>query len=171
MSDLLIDRFSARLGKPRPELTSDCLRRLRAYHWPGNVRELENVIERAVIIARDGKLSLRSVLPIDSFQPTRESRGSHAGRKVRTKRELREVERETLVEALERSDWKVAGPNGAARALGVPPSTLASRMRALQILRPARNTSNIRESRTAVRETETSETSLANNSPTVHATV
>ena len=171
LSNLFIDRFSARLGKPRPELTSDCLRRLRAYHWPGNVRELENVIERAVIIARDGRLSLRNALPLDSLHSIRESRHSYAGRKLRTKRELREMERETLVEALQRTGWKVAGPNGAARALGVPPSTLASRMRALQIERPVRKASDVRESRTAARETETNETSLLNSPPCAHANV
>ena len=51
-------RNCTRMGKPALELTADCLRRLRSYHWPGNVRELENVIERAVIIARDGRLQL-----------------------------------------------------------------------------------------------------------------
>ena len=171
LSNLFIDRFSTRIGKPRPQLTSDCLRRLRAYHWPGNVRELENVLERAVIIARDGRLSLRNALPLDSLQSIRETRNSYAGRKLRTKRELREVERETLVQALEQSGWKVAGPNGAARVLGVPPSTLASRMRALQIQRPTGKNSGAPGSRTVAREVESSESSLGNNSPTTHLNV
>ena len=171
LSNLFIDQFSTRICKPRPDLTSDCLRRLRAYHWPGNVRELENVIERAVIIARDGRLSLRNALPLNSLQSVRESRHSSVGRKLRTKRELREIERETLVEALERCGWKVAGANGAARALGVPPSTLASRMGALQIQRPARRTCDAVGSRTAARETETSDTSLVCQPPIAHANV
>lgn len=136
LTQLFIDRYCARIGKPRPELTADCLRRLRSYHWPGNVRELENVIERAVIIVRDRALSLRDVLPLDSLQPIHESGSSPGSRSPRTKHQLRELERQTLVQALERADWKVAGPHGAARALGVPPSTLASRMKALQIERP-----------------------------------
>ncbi len=136
LAQLFIDRFSARIGKPRSQLTADCLRRLRAYHWPGNVRELENVIERAVIIARDRMLSLRNVLPLDSLQSICQSRNFPRNRNLRTKRELREIERETLVRALERARWKVAGPHGAPRVLGVPPSTLASRMKALQIERP-----------------------------------
>jgi transcriptional regulator with GAF, ATPase, and Fis domain len=136
LAKLFIDRCCARMGKPRPELTADCFRRLRSYHWPGNVRELENVIERAVIIARDGVLSLRSVLPLESFESIRNGETSPAGHNPRTKRDLRELEREILVRALEQTGWKVAGAHGAARALGVPPSTLASRMKALQIERP-----------------------------------
>jgi PAS domain S-box-containing protein len=135
LAQLLIDRCCARIGKPRPELTPDCLRRLRSYHWPGNVRELENVIERAVIIARDQILSLRDILPLHSLR-SNPDRSSHMTGNLRTKCQLRELERETLVHALERAAWKVAGDRGAARALGVPPSTLASRMKSLQIERP-----------------------------------
>jgi PAS domain S-box-containing protein len=136
LAQVCIDRCCARMGKPRAELTADCLRRLRSYHWPGNVRELENVIERAVIIARDSVLSLRSVLPLDNLRPVHACATLANGGSPRTKRELRNLERETLIQALERAGWKVAGPRGAARALGIPPSTLASRMKALHIERP-----------------------------------
>jgi formate hydrogenlyase transcriptional activator len=139
LAHFFIDRYCTRMGKPRSALTSDCLRRLRSYHWPGNVRELENVIERAVIIARDNTLCLRSVLPLHSFVPVRQSISCRDNRQLRTKRELRELERETLVQALEQAGWKVAGVRGAARVLGIPPSTLVSRMRALQIERPLAN--------------------------------
>jgi transcriptional regulator with GAF, ATPase, and Fis domain len=108
---------------------------LRSYAWPGNVRELENVIERAVIIARNGTLSLRDIVPLRAFH-TMPDKSSHSNGNPRTKRQLRELERETLIQALERAAWKVAGERGAARALGVPPSTLASRMKSLQIERP-----------------------------------
>ena len=69
LAQLFIDRYCARIARPSPELTSDCFRRLRSYHWPGNVRELENVIERAIILSRDGHLALREVLPLESFPP------------------------------------------------------------------------------------------------------
>ncbi|HZI57164.1 MAG TPA: helix-turn-helix domain-containing protein, partial [Verrucomicrobiae bacterium] len=105
-------------------------------HWPGNVRELENVIERAVIIARDGKLALRDILPLTSLPPARESKNSASAPALRTKAELRKLEKETLVRALEQANWKVAGEEGAAHALGIPPSTLSSRMKALHIKRP-----------------------------------
>jgi len=144
LARLFIDRSCARMGRPRPELTADSLRRLRSYHWPGNVRELENIIERAVIIARDGALSVRDVLPLQRFQPVCETATtSHGHHGLRTKRELLELERDTILHALQRSGWKVAGSDGAARALGVPPSTLASRMKSLRIDRPRPDTSGV----------------------------
>jgi len=131
-----IDRYCARSGKAPLELTADCLRRLRSYQWPGNVRELENVIERAVIITRDARLSLREILPVHSLHPTRERTHAATGPVLHTKGELRRLERETLVRALEQAHWKVAGAGGAAQKLGIPPSTLSSRMKALRIERP-----------------------------------
>jgi PAS domain S-box-containing protein len=137
LAQKFIERYCARSGKPPMELTADCLRRLRAYHWPGNVRELENVIERAVIIARDSKLSLREILPLQSQEPVRASVLMHAEPLVRTKEELRNFERDTLIRALDEANWKVAGAKGAAKKLGIPASTLSSRMKALRIQRPA----------------------------------
>jgi PAS domain S-box-containing protein len=136
LARLFIDRYCSRIGRPSLELTPDCLRRLRSYHWPGNVRELENVIERAIIIARDGRLALRDVLPLDSFRSVADRGNSGAPQALRTKAEIRQFEKETLVRALEQTGWRVAGVQGAARALGIPPSTLSSRMKALQIQRP-----------------------------------
>jgi formate hydrogenlyase transcriptional activator len=131
-----LTRNCARMGRPALSLTADCLRRLRSYHWPGNVRELENVIERAVIIARDERLSLRDVLPLRHISQTVVRRSGEAIPAARTKGELREIERETLVRALEEAGWRVAGATGAAQRLGIPPSTLTSRMKALRIERP-----------------------------------
>ena len=160
LAHLFIDRYCSRIGKQRLELTADCLRRLRSYHWPGNVRELENVIERAVIIARERTLSLRNILPLDTLHAIRANR-SDGNHKLRTKRELREMERETMVQALERAGWKVAGEHGAARSLGVPASTFASRMKALRIERPKDVTSAALNSRIITRELEDDENSLA----------
>ena len=125
-----------RMGKPQLELTADCLRRLRSYHWPGNVRELENVIERAVIIAPDGRLNLRDVLPLHSLPAAKPRKNADAPSALQTKEDLRELEKANLIRALEESLWKVAGPQGAAQKLGIPPSTLSSRMKALAIQRP-----------------------------------
>jgi transcriptional regulator with GAF, ATPase, and Fis domain len=138
----LVARYCAKNGKKPLELTADCLRRLRAYHWPGNVRELENVIERAVIITRGEQLAIREALPPHSVQQAHEYKQDATRTAVRTKGELRELERDTLLRALEQAKWKVAGEQGAARMLGVPPSTLSSRMKALRIQRPMQDDSN-----------------------------
>jgi PAS domain S-box-containing protein len=136
LAQLFIDRYCERTHQPGLALTADCLRRLRLYHWPGNVRELENVIERAAILSADGKMSLREILPHHNLPLSGESRSSQPATMPRTKHELRTLERDTLIRALERSGWKVAGVEGAARILGIPPSTLTSRMKALDIERP-----------------------------------
>ncbi|HWZ99107.1 MAG TPA: sigma 54-interacting transcriptional regulator [Candidatus Dormibacteraeota bacterium] len=136
LADHLLKCNCKRMGRAPLELTADCLRRLRSYHWPGNVRELENVIERAVIIARDGRLNLRDVLPLDNLLAVRGGKSSGVGLTLQTKDDLREAERTTLLRALEEAHWKVSGPRGAARKLGIPPSTLSSRMKVLRIQRP-----------------------------------
>jgi PAS domain S-box-containing protein len=140
---LLAERFARQygqtIGRPAQPLTRDALRRLTSYAWPGNVRELQNVIERAVIIARDGDLALDTILPpedVDASSPPREASLSPSA--VRTAEELRRLERETLLKALEATGWRVAGPTGAAQRLGLPASTLTSRMKALGLRRPGR---------------------------------
>jgi len=136
LARLFIDRYCDRTRRPRPGLTPDCLRRMRSYHWPGNVRELENVIERAIIVSRDGHLALRDVLPLENLALAADQPVSASSPSLRTKAELQNLEKETLLRALRQSNWKVAGADGAARALGIPPSTLSSRMKALRIARP-----------------------------------
>jgi transcriptional regulator with GAF, ATPase, and Fis domain len=83
-------------------------------------------------------LSLREVLPLHGLRHVRNTGNAATpwAPALQTKSDLREVERETLLRALVQAHWKVAGAQGAARALGIPPSTLASRMKALQIRRP-----------------------------------
>jgi formate hydrogenlyase transcriptional activator len=133
---LYIDRYCSRIGKPSPELTPDCLRRLRSYHWPGNVRELQNVVERAIILSQNGRLSLRDVLPFETLAFASDRAPTRDSSVLRTKSDLREIEKETLLRALEQTNWRVAGAQGAAQALGIPASTLSSRMKALGIKRP-----------------------------------
>jgi transcriptional regulator with GAF, ATPase, and Fis domain len=111
--------------------------RLQAYSWPGNVRELENVIERAVITASDGRLNLDRALPASSLAEAPPGAGEAGGPEadVLTAGDLARIERENLRRALERTGWKVAGDAGAARLLGIAPSTLTSRMKALGLRR------------------------------------
>jgi PAS domain S-box-containing protein len=133
------ERFGKKIGKKIFPPTSECIRRLKAYHWPGNVRELQNVIERAVITSTDGKLNLDRALPDVMPDSSAAPRPQHAARPLRTAKELEEVEKENLLLALETTGWRIAGKEGAASILGLKPSTLTSRMKALGVQRPKRD--------------------------------
>src|SRR5262249_38720606 len=110
--------------------------RLQAYDWPGNVRELENIIERAVITSQDGNINLDRALPeLPSAEVSGDGARPEVPPRVRTIQELREQERANIILALESTGWGVAGEKGAALLLGMNPSTLNSRMRALGIER------------------------------------
>ena len=114
-----------RLGRKTPRLPKEAIRALQAYDWPGNVRELRNVIERSLITTQGDTLEVQG-LP----GPRRPENGS-----ARLGKSLEELEREYIVEVLEQTRWRVHGPEGAARILGLHPSTLRSRMRKLGIER------------------------------------
>jgi len=128
-------QFAARAGRQLAPLGPEGAARLRAYSWPGNVRELQNVIERAVITSRDGELNLDRALPAASVAEERTAAPALDPTAVMTAKELAAVERENLRRALEATGWRVAGESGAARLLGVAPSTLASRMKSLGLRR------------------------------------
>ena len=127
-------QFAARAGRQLAPLGSDGAARLRAYSWPGNVRELQNVIERAVITARGGQLNLDRALPAASAADEG-ARTLPEASGVLTTQELARLERDNLRRALEATGWQIAGDSGAARLLGMAPSTLASRIKALGLRR------------------------------------
>ena len=129
-------KFAQRMGRTIEPISGECLRRLQAYSWPGNVRELQNIIERALITSRDGRLNLDRALPesVGAMAATL-STGKDEKPRVRTVKELEELERQNIIAALESADWKIAGANGAAQLLGLKPTTLSSRIKALGIER------------------------------------
>lgn len=131
-------RFGQRMGRTVEPLSPECIGRLKAYGWPGNVRELENVIERAVITCHGGRLNLDRALLDTAGDVVAVPAGGpeETVEQIRTVKELEKLERENLIRALEATGWRVAGEKGAARMLGMNPSTLASRMKALRIKRP-----------------------------------
>jgi DNA-binding NtrC family response regulator len=103
---------------------------LQDYEWPGNIRELENIIERAIINSSGEKLEidksqLQSVFNRDQVQNDHENTTS-----------LKVTEKNHITDILESCDWKINGKNGAAEKLGMPPSTLRSKMKKLNISRP-----------------------------------
>ncbi|MGP9811500.1 sigma 54-interacting transcriptional regulator [Rhodopseudomonas sp. NSM] len=115
-------------------LSQGDVRRLMRYDWPGNVRELQNVIERATILAQNGRLR------IDLPEPSGHHPAPNAGRQkaetrpaVMTAGELRDLERANIVAALRACSGKVFGDDGAAAMLDIKPTTLASRIKTLGI--------------------------------------
>ncbi len=133
-----VRQFARRMGRRIGPLGGDHLALLRGYDWPGNVRELQNVIERAVILTSGAELQLERAMAGFTAAPTPAPVASAVGpsaERVLTAGELQEIERANLLRALESCSWRIAGDNGAARLIGVPPSTLSSRMKALGLRR------------------------------------
>lgn len=131
-------RFARRMGKHIKPLTDDQLRRLRGYDWPGNVRELQNVIERAIILTSGGDLQLeRAMSGFAASTPAAVPEPTANAERVLTARELEDLERKNIRRALDCCGGRISGENGAARLLGIPPTTLSSRMKALKIQRKA----------------------------------
>jgi transcriptional regulator with GAF, ATPase, and Fis domain len=129
-----VERASRRLGGRLPRLGRGEAERLQGYDWPGNVRELQNVVERAVILSRGGPLRFEPLLQAASPHPPGSARGS--GRpSLRTEWDLKRAAREAVVEALRESGGRIYGPGGAAERLGVPPTTLASRVKSMGLRR------------------------------------
>ncbi|MEW6734042.1 MAG: sigma 54-interacting transcriptional regulator [Acidobacteriota bacterium] len=114
-------KHSARFGRKIARIDRSTMRLLESYHWPGNVRELENIIERAVILSRNNTLRV----PREMLQG--------ATTAVNIEAQLQIQEREMIESALRASRGRVAGPNGAAAALGLPASTLEFRIKRLNI--------------------------------------
>ena len=121
-----LDRYARKAGKKIGSFDEGTLEVLRGYSWPGNIRELQNVIERSVIVCETDTLAVDdSWLRRDSREPQRPVR-SLAG-------DLDARLREAIEAALAASRGRVAGPSGAAAKLGIPGSTLESKIKALGI--------------------------------------
>ncbi len=133
----LLERKCSEAGVPTLRLKQRHVMELQQYDWPGNVRELQNVIERAVITSTNG--TLRFELPSSSAaQASRIPSTAQDDVNVLTQDEVKAFEAANLIRALEQSGWKVSGDGGAAELLGIKPTTLASRIRAMNIEIPRR---------------------------------
>jgi PAS domain S-box-containing protein len=136
LAEAFARRFAQRLGKTIAPLTQECTARLRSYHWPGNVRELENVMERAVITAVAGRMNFARALP-EVVPPSATGNALEKdGDRILSAQDLEALERRNHLRALEACGWRISGEQGAARLLGLNPSTLTSRIKALGIKRP-----------------------------------
>ena len=124
---------SRRLNVDRPRLTRADLDRLLSYDWPGNVRELQNLIDRYAIVSHGGPLRLSDLLPPPL--PTERPGTSAPSATLMSESELKAHMRANLEAALHLSTSRVYGPNGAAARLGIKPTTLISRLKALGVKR------------------------------------
>jgi len=127
---LLVEHFTKiyanKLGKTVLSISPRAMQRLQAHSWPGNIRELANVIERAVILTNGTVLQT-----IDHFERVEESSAT-------SPQTLEDVERDHILKTLKNTGWRVEGPYGAAKVLGINASTLRTRMRKLGIQRGSR---------------------------------
>jgi len=132
LANAFLKRASEKLGRTMEPFSADAIARLNAYDWPGNVRELQNVVERSVIVAEHRRPNLERALPSLQTIPA----SSTDTDTIITVGELEALEKRNLLAALQACKWKVAGDNGAAKLLGMKPSTLNSRISALKIKKP-----------------------------------
>jgi transcriptional regulator with GAF, ATPase, and Fis domain len=119
-------------GIPTVRLSRRHLDDLMAYEWPGNVRELQHVIERATILAGGGRVDIGQLLG----GSRRADDAWNTGEKLIPLTKLKQLEEQSIRAALKRTRGKLYGPGGAAELLGTKASTLASRMKALEIEKP-----------------------------------
>ena len=136
LADLFLRQASRKFNRVCEGLRQGNIMALQAYDWPGNVRELLNVIERAVITSRGG--SIRFDLP---HTQSNKARGTGSAPTVISagvvpEAEMKRLDRENILAALKQADWQVHGQGGAAELLGIPPTTLASRIKRMGLKRP-----------------------------------
>ncbi|AYL94537.1 sigma 54-interacting transcriptional regulator [Mucilaginibacter celer] len=129
LANHFLDRYAQKSGKKITGISTDVMAQLRDYHWPGNVRELEHFIERSVLLT-DGPLIKQAYLP--KMQNKKESPVYEDAATDRLKT-IDEHAREHILEVLRRCNGKISGKDGAASKLGLPPSTLHSKMQKLGI--------------------------------------
>ena len=127
----IIKKIQRQLGKNIKTVPTDIMNAFKAYPWPGNVRELENVIERAVIVTTGSMLQLAAPLKASASD---DSTPHNAPMKS-----LSEMEKEYILQALNKTNWNISGKGGAAELLGLNSSTLRGRMLKHGIHRPSFN--------------------------------
>jgi transcriptional regulator with GAF, ATPase, and Fis domain len=125
--EYFIDRFARKAGKAISSVNKRSLELLKSYPWPGNIRELQNVIERSVIVCDTENFS------VDESWLSRQPPRTEPKSRPELSRTLVDREKEMIEAALRESGGRVSGPSGAAVRLGIPGSTLDSKIRSLRI--------------------------------------
>jgi transcriptional regulator with GAF, ATPase, and Fis domain len=133
LAEFFVRKHADRLGKSVDSISARSIRWLSEQRWPGNVRELEGFIERSLISMTGRVLDLVEPATSDSANPAGLAETEADG-----ENSLHEAERRHIRQVLDATGWMIAGNDGAANRLGVPPSTLRSKMKRLGLTRPAR---------------------------------
>jgi DNA-binding NtrC family response regulator len=120
--------YSAKTGKNVTEISESALKSLLSYQWPGNIRELENLIERSILLAKTDTIEQ---IPLPAMDETKISSTSNEW----YFKTIQENEREHIINVLVKCNGRIRGTGGASEILGLPPTTLASRMQKLGIKR------------------------------------
>ena len=134
--EYFIDRYSRQAGKSFQTVNKKSLDLLQSYPWPGNIRELQNVIERSVIICETQNFS------VDESWLSRQPRAAGPKSQFQLAQRVASQEKEMIEAALRESGGRVSGPSGAAAKLGMPGSTLYSKIALLRIDRRRFKTTN-----------------------------
>jgi formate hydrogenlyase transcriptional activator len=154
LAEVFLGEASRRLGRLFDPISEEVLAALERYEWPGNIRELQNVIERAAVISNGRWLQLpEGWASSEIWKPATTSSAPPIGGAELHKNDNRpsgensldEVGRNYILQILQQTGWRVEGPKGAARILGLNPSTLRSRMLKLGIRRPFRSKAEVPE--------------------------
>jgi transcriptional regulator with GAF, ATPase, and Fis domain len=125
--EYFIDRYARKAGKTIRGVNKKSLELLQSYPWPGNIRELQNVIERSVIVCDTENFS------VDESWLSRRSVATEPNKELGLFKRLPSQEKAIIEAALRESGGRVSGPSGAAAKLGIPGSTLDSKIRSLKI--------------------------------------
>ena len=136
LATYFLHKTAKKMNRPLPRLSRANINQLSAHAWPGNVRELQNAAERAVILAHDGELRF-DLCPAEPSVAVQSKREEHIATRseVATRDDWKLQERENIMRALQQTGGKVSGRRGAAELLGMRPTTLSSRLKALGITR------------------------------------
>ncbi|WP_448246293.1 sigma 54-interacting transcriptional regulator [Thalassotalea agariperforans] len=126
-----IDKVCLRFNKPQPQVSIAQMQYLQQYQWPGNIRELENIIERQLILAKSNKINfdfLAKEIPTSKAKISTFAKDS-----LLNAQQQKELEKHNLEHALAQCKGKIYGEDGAAQLLGLPPTTLASKLKKFAI--------------------------------------
>ena len=133
LAQTFLKQFSRSIGRRYQDLEEEHIQQLKSYDWPGNVRELQNTIERALIVSESSRIELSRILPTHQAGEEEAATTQKTSERILSVSALRDFEKRNIERALSKAAGKISGQSGAAQLLGMKPTTLNSRIKALGI--------------------------------------